>query len=488
VSTARHLRKLGWEAVIYGIAGTVGRFINVLLIPVYTRALSPDEYGLFGIALSLLALLTLVLGAMDNAASRWFFDSDDVEARQRVIASWFWFQMGVGTVAVLFCFVVARPVAATWLDSGSNARLVVLVACLAWVSILGKVLSLWFRWLRRPIAAACYSLVNTLTTGGLIALFVTVWHRGVRGAFEAQALAGLVLAAFAVAILRKWVSPTRFSRAKVGEMFRFTLPVFPATVAAWATSSADRLVMPLFLSKVEIGLYFLALQVASAVNLIDAAFQMAWGPFAMSISHEPDSARVYGRVFSLYGFLGSWLCTTVSVFAPLLLSVVSAPEYAAAASSVPFLAFFFLAIGMTNVVGIGSLVKKSARPIAVNIFIAAIASSALLFPLILLVGRNGAGLAKLIGMALAVVYMYWACQKLHWIPYRVRDVIASLALGWMVIGASSYFPSSGGWTSWGARLALCVAFVPLAFWLGLVHMTDVRNAVAWFGQRVRAEE
>jgi O-antigen/teichoic acid export membrane protein len=143
---------------------------------------------------------------------------------------------------------------------------------------------------------------------------------------------------------------------------------------------------------------------------------------------------------------------------------------------------------MTNVVGIGSLVKKSARPIAVNIFIAAIASSALLFPLILLVGRNGAGLAKLIGMALAVVYMYWACQKLHWIPYRVRDVIASLALGWMVIGASSYFPSSGGWTSWGARLALCVAFVPLAFWLGLVHMTDVRNAVAWFGQRVRAEE
>jgi O-antigen/teichoic acid export membrane protein len=425
---------------------------------------------------------------MDNAAGRWFFDSGDVEERRRVTASWFWFQMGAGTVVLLVSFVVARPVAATWLTAGSNAGLIILVAALALMSLLGKVLSYWFRWQRRAMAAVGYSLVSTLTTSGLIILFVTVWHRGVRGALEAQVLAGLVLSAVALAILREWVSPGRFSRAAVGEMFRFTLPVFPATVAAWATSSADRLVMPFFLNTVEIGLYFLAFQVASVVGLIDAAFQMAWGPFAMSILHEPGSPLVYSRVFSLYGFLGAWTCAGITLFAPFVLSIVSAPEYGAAATSVPFLAFFFFAVGMTNVVGIGSLVTKSARPIATNIVLAAIASTVLLFPLIPALGRNGAGLAKMMGMVLAVVYMYRACQKLYPVPYRVMDVVASVALAWVVIGAATFAPVSPAWSGWVVRSLLCLTFVPLAFWLGLVRPAQVWDGVRWLrdqAQRAR---
>lgn len=485
MSTGRHIRKLGGEAVVYGVAGTIGRFLNVLLIPVYTRALSPSEYGLFGIALSLLALITLILGAMDNAAGRWFFDSAEIRERQRVVASWFWFQMGVGAVCLLVCTLVARPVAATWLDSVSNARLVILVSCLAWVSVLGKVLGYWFRFLRRPVAAVCYSIASTLTTSILIIVFVSFWHRGVRGALEAQIISGVLFTVLAVGILRRWVSPGRFSRATLGEMFRFTLPIFPATIAAWVTSFSDRLIMPMFMNHVEIGLYFLAFQVASVVSMIDAAFQMAWGPFSLSILHEPGSSHVYARVFSLYGFLGAWICTGVTLFAPLILSIVAAPEYGAAASSVSPLVFFFFAVGMTNVVGIGSLVTKNARPIATNIFIAAITSTALLLLLIPVFGRNGAGIGKMIGMALAVVYMYRACQKLHWIQYRVMDVVASVTLAWVAIGTATLVPASAGLISWVVRVLLCTTFVPLAFWLGLVRPAHVRLAALWFKERAR---
>jgi O-antigen/teichoic acid export membrane protein len=483
VNTGRHIRTLGSEAVVYGIAGTIGRFINVLLIPIYTRALPPDEYGLFGIALSLLALLTLVLGAMDNAAGRWFFDSEQEDQRQRVVASWFWFQMGVGAVAMLICFVVARPIAATWLNSSSNADLVILVAGLAWVSILGKVLSNWFRWLRRPIAAVCYSLVSTLTTSGLIALFVAVRHRGVRGALEAQIMAGSLFFAVALVILKQWVSPRRIARVTISEMFRFTLPIFPATLAAWATANADRLVMPLYLSNAQVGLYFLAFQIASVVSLIDLAFQMAWSPFAMSILNDPGATAVYARMLSLYGFLGAWVCTGVALFAPIVLSIMSAPAYGAAASSVPFLAFFFFAIGLTNVVGIGALLTKRSAPIAKNIFISAIVSTVLLFPLVPLIGRNGAGLAKMIGMWLAVAYMYRACQKLYPIPYRVVDLVASVILSWTIIGAATFIPHSAGWTGLAIRALLCLTFVPLAFGLGLVRRNHVRLALLWIRKR-----
>ena len=44
-SVANQIKQLGGETFIYGIAGTISRFIGIFLVPLYTRVFSSTDYG-----------------------------------------------------------------------------------------------------------------------------------------------------------------------------------------------------------------------------------------------------------------------------------------------------------------------------------------------------------------------------------------------------------------------------------------------------------
>jgi O-antigen/teichoic acid export membrane protein len=478
-----YIRQLGSDTLVYGIAGTINRFLNILLIPVYTRFFSPSDYGALAITLSFHTLLTLILTSLDNAAARWFFDSDDLIYRKQVIASWFWFQILLGSVLLLFVALLAGPLAKYLFNSVSHINLILLAGLFAFFSIFGKVLSNWLRFLRKPWMMLQYSLFSSVGTIGIIIIFVAVCNYGVVGTFSAQVLAGIVIALVTVFILRTWVDPRRCSSSNFKEMLTFSLPVFPATLASWITTASDRSIMPFFMNSGEIGIYFLSFQVASIIGVFDAAFQMAWGPFAMSLIGNPDSKSIYSRVLSVYVFLGCWFCLVLSLMAPVILPIIATPEYNRAASCIPMLAFFFLAIGLGNVIGIGTTIVKDSRPIAINIYIGAGISTVILFALMPIMGKEGAAIAKMIGMLVAVGYIYFASQRRFFIPYKIRDMVFSFVFAWLLIGISQWLPL-GGWTAFFIRSTLCLLFIPLGFWLSIIKPHHVSQSIVFFKRKM----
>jgi O-antigen/teichoic acid export membrane protein len=71
VSVAKRVSQLGGETVIYGIAGTISRFIGIFLIPLYTRAFSPADYGQIAILTAFVTLLsTFIVLGLDSASGR----------------------------------------------------------------------------------------------------------------------------------------------------------------------------------------------------------------------------------------------------------------------------------------------------------------------------------------------------------------------------------------------------------------------------------
>ena len=106
----QQLRRLGRHSVIYGIGGLVSRVIAVLLLPLYTRYLTPDDYGQIETLLALTTVMGLVLRAgITSAFFRFYFDVDDDAGRLRVLRTSFWFTMGAGTLG-LALLALAEPV------------------------------------------------------------------------------------------------------------------------------------------------------------------------------------------------------------------------------------------------------------------------------------------------------------------------------------------------------------------------------------------
>jgi O-antigen/teichoic acid export membrane protein len=381
----------------------------------------------------------------------------------------------------LIVIALAVPIANLLLGPAvpDGAKLVSLAVLTVPLSTFSKVIGNWLRYQRRLWMATVYFTASSLLTIAFVVLFVLVLKRGVPGLFVGQILAASLTGAVAVTIMRKWLAPNGFSKSLTRDLLRFGLPLMPAAIASWVTASADRFILKGFVPTAEIGIYSIGASLATGMALITGAFTLAWGPFAYSILNEPDANRVYSTVFSVYSLLACAIATALALFAPLLLRIFTTPAYYGAASAVPWLAFAYVAMGATYIVGLGSTIVKKSGPVALSIFIGAGVNTALNFTLIPRLGKDGAAIATFAAYLSAVIYLYFASQRNHAIPYRPLAALACLGFSWLLIAVNAFVLPSTGWWPYALRLGMCLLFIPLAFGLRIVSPAQVRRALAW---------
>jgi O-antigen/teichoic acid export membrane protein len=486
MTIGKHIRQLGGETIVYGLSGAIARFISIFLVPLYTRAFSPDDYGQIAILSSFVGLVSafIVLG-LDSASGRWYYDTDSMERRKRVISSWFWCQLGFGSIVALVIILLSRPLTGFMLGPLLGAQALILATITIPLTTFRTVASNWMRYQRRAWMTTLFNVLTALATIALVVVFVLILHRGVPGLFAGQVLAGILTGIAAVVILKVWIAPRYISRPVLREMLVFGLPLIPAAVASWVTASADRFILKLYVPTAEIGIYAIGVSLASGVALITTGFQYAWGPFAYSILNQPEAGKVYSKVLTVYSLVGCFIATGVALFAPQLLHLFTTPKYYGAASTVSYLAFGYLAIGATYIVAIGAGAVKKSTPVAVSIFLGAGVNTALNFAIIPRLGKDGAAISTFVAYAIATVYLYFASQRLYPIPYRPRDALICLAFSWALIGLDHLFVPTWGLVAVAARSLMCLTFLPLAFSIGVLKPAHVRWLFAYASQRLR---
>ncbi|MBP6417721.1 MAG: oligosaccharide flippase family protein [Chitinophagaceae bacterium] len=101
------VKQLFNETFVYGLSSIFVRAINFLLLPFYTRILSPDDYGVLNIINTTFSIVWLLaVMALDSAAFVYFHDKPEGNLRKSIFASWFWSQFGVSVLfaSILFGF------------------------------------------------------------------------------------------------------------------------------------------------------------------------------------------------------------------------------------------------------------------------------------------------------------------------------------------------------------------------------------------------
>jgi O-antigen/teichoic acid export membrane protein len=170
-------------------------------------------------------------------------------------------------------------------------------------------------------------------------------------------------------------------------------------------------------------------RIAQLLLLAISAFALAWSPFALSISESPDAKRVYAKVLTFYVAVLSWLTLGLSLFAPLILTVVK-PDYARSYQVVAPLAYAYAVAGAYPIVAMGTALSKktihlSWATIAAGVF--TLALNAILVPLPYM-SLTGGAVATLCGNLMLVGLVYTVSQRLYPIPYEIRKVLTCAVL------------------------------------------------------------
>jgi O-antigen/teichoic acid export membrane protein len=419
-----------------------------------------------------------VVLAMDSAASRWYWDTDDTADRKHTLATWAWCQLVVASVVAVAIIVPADQLAQLIVgneDAGIYLRWSALTLPL---SVMGAVTINWLRMQRRPWATTAYGLVLSLVSIPLNVLLVVVFRWGLLGIYVAQVITAVAGTAVALWLLRGWVSPWQFRWERLRAMLRYALPLIPAGLAVWVIGFADRYFIQFFKDTAEVGLYQVGSSVATLVALGTGAFQLAWGPFAISIHKQEGAPQVYASALLAYAWSTSVISTALALFAPDAIRLFATTEYLAASSVVGLLAFRYVMGGLVYIAALGPGLAKNTRPIGIAVSVAAVLNILLNVLLVPSLGMTGSALAGLISQTTVPIYLFYRSQQLYPIPYRFRPAAGILVLGLSVTALGLVLDFANQWVGIAVKLGLVALFVPALFLLRIVTPSQVRRLLA----------
>jgi O-antigen/teichoic acid export membrane protein len=458
------LKELLRHSALYGLGNLVARLVSVALLPLYTRYLTPADYGLIETLVALAAVLTaLVAQAMKSAFFRFYFDSADDERRRRVILTAFWYVMGAATGVLVAGVVFAGTLSSLLFSTASHRDLVMAAFVGLWAAMNYEQMTSMFRVEKRASAYVVATLANLTVTVTATVLLVVVYEQGPLGVIVGN-FTGTLLVYAGLLVHRRGVLGFAFDRPLYRSMTRYGLPLVPSVVALWTTNFSDRFFLVKLADTEEVGLYSIGARLASAIVIALTAFRMGWPAFAYSIEDDREAKRTYSFVMTYVVFVTCWLSLALGALAPWILRVITTEPFYPAENVVAPLAFSVAAFGGYTVAVISVGRVRATRLNWTVTGVAALLNVALNLVLIPPFGRMGAAFATVAAFTLMFAGMVWRAQSVFPVPYQWRRVATAVvvAVGLTVVAKAADVPLA-------VALALVavypIALIPLGFYL-----------------------
>ncbi len=458
------LKRLGKHSLIYGLGGLVSRILAVLLLPLYTRFLTPSDYGKVETLIALTTVAGIVLRfGIHSAFFRFYFDSPDPAARRLVLRTSFWFTMAMATAGLVGGLLLAAPIADVLFGSPDSSELVMAAFVGLWAGMNYEQLTSLFRVEERSVAFVSASLVNILLTIGATLLLVVALDKGPIGVIVGNFIGTLLVYVVLIGYRREQLG-LQFDRGLLREMNRFGVPLIPTALFLWVTNFSDRIFLVRLADTTEVGLYSVGVRISSAMVLLLTAFRLAWPAFAYSIDDEREARRTYAYVLTYLVAFTTGVATALALLSPWIVDWIAAPAFAESSKVVGPLAFAAVAFGGYIVVAIGIGRAKRTQFNWVVTGAAAVVNIGLNLLLIPPYGMMGAAVATVAAYVTMFAGMVWWSQQVYPVPYQWRRVATAAAAG-LALVAVGKLAGAGLAVALPLAVAYPLALLPLGFYL-----------------------
>ncbi|MEM3433086.1 MAG: oligosaccharide flippase family protein [Candidatus Methanomethyliaceae archaeon] len=408
----------GW----YGTGMALRQVVAFLLLPIYTRYLSPASLGVLSV-LGMAQLFLMVIFTLGLTPALFRFGADPEVTKH--------FKQGniLGTTFIVLLvwngllgsvFLITAGCWANLLFGDPGLASIIRVLSLLLVSeslglgcFAGGVLRLKKR-------ASIYALLSVVQVAiQVIIAYITVarFGWGLWGAVLAMVVASVSVTLFALLLIFKELS-WRWAFLALGEMLRYSLALIPGLLAMGVLDVADRYILRLLLGLGPVGIYEAGYRIGKMVNFALAPFSAALPPLLYSLGVTEKSRSFLSRVSTYMLALSLGTATLISILAREITAVVAGPEYMSSWSVVPWIAFGTAAFHMTNVWTSGlQFVKKAGYISMVTIFFA-ILTIALLCLTVPILGISGAAFTTLVTFVGMAALMLVISLREYPVPYE----------------------------------------------------------------------
>jgi len=422
------LRTLFRDGTVYTIPTIFTRGLSLLLVPLYTRVLSPTDYGSLDLLMVFASIVNLTVALeVSQGLARYYSIESDVESKVDYASSAFWFTLFCYSIFAVFALVYSEGLAEVVI--GRKGVVTVFRIGILYVLINGifYFIQNQFRWESRSKRYATVSMLVTSTTASVAIFFVFVLRWALEGLLLGMLVGLMVGVVYGLWYLRDSFQ-FRFKSACLRTMLLFSAPLVPSGIAVFISAYIDRLMINHYLTTDAVGIYGIAFRLAGIVGLVMEGFQSALTPLVYAHYRDKKTPDHLARIFRF--FLSFALLTFISVtlFSNEILVLMTTSTYYSAASLTIFIVpAIFLSNMYIFAPGI-SIANKNHLILFINVFgaMAHIISNLILIPLY---GISGAAISAMLGYGLIFAIYMILSQKLYFVPHEwTRLLVATLLI------------------------------------------------------------
>ena len=478
------LKKLAQETVIYGLSSIVGKFLNWLLVPLYTFVLAQQsDYGIVTNLYAWTALLLVILTyGMETGFFR-FANRDDQKPNQVYTTALT--SVGVTSLVFAVCCVLFRQPIADGLGYGAHAEFIAMLAVVVAMDAFASIPFAYLRYRRKPMRFALLKLLFVVLNIALNLFFlvlcpkIMVWRPelvawfyrpdyGVGYVFVANILSTAIqtLCLLPAMLAEKF----DFSWRVLSQMLRYSLPLLVLGIVGIMNQTVDKILFPFLYTagdaQTELGIYGACFKIAMVMMMFTQAFRYAYEPFVFARHKDKNSVETYADIMKYYVIASLFILLGMIFFLDILKLIIS-PAYWSGLRVVPIVLFSYVFQGIFF--NLSLWYKLTDKTIFGTYFslIGCVITLAINVLCVPSMSYMASAWASFVCYLTIMVLSYVVGQRYLRVPYDLRAIGGYFALSCVLLGIYAlvvHYWCDVLWACYLCRVVLIVIYALVVYW------------------------
>ncbi len=447
LSVSKRLHVLAKDTVIYGLSAGLSKFLFIFLMPILTRLLTKEEYGLLD-ALNIMQmfLIPLIIFDFDQALSRYFYKNNSFLYKQKLISETFLMILILSLIFTLLSYIFSLKISHFYLGTTKySLHVFIQILTIPFIALI-RISTTVFRLNFSKFYFLLISLGSSATFLFLSCLLIIFYDQSVYIVLLTQLIVMSFFSLLGLFILRKYII-FKINIYNSIRMIKFAFPLTVSSLILFALSFFERLFITHYLGLSFLGLYAVASKLSNILKLANSGFISAWNPIAYSVFGAKAFSDTYQISFHLYIIIACILSLVIVFVSSIAINIIATSGYIDCLYLIPFLLFgniFFMAY---DIVSLGIKIEEKTY-----LFI----------------------ISQLISFLSFGIFVFFTIKHFQIISVAIGFLLSRLVLFLVINKLNNYFTN----VCFGISKSLFVIFI--SFMLSILQLYVFYNFEKWF--------
>ncbi|MBI5401895.1 MAG: oligosaccharide flippase family protein [Ignavibacteriae bacterium] len=474
------LKSLSKDTMIYGTSTIIGRFLNFLLVPIYTNIFLPGEFGIIANIYAYIAILNVFFTIGLESGFFKFASTLEAGSKKENFSHPFFGILFNSLVLSSILFLFSSDFAYLFQIDASRNVLIKYTAIILFFDAIVVVPFANLRLQRKPKLFAVIKISNIAVNVICNLIFLMIFRFGIESVFYSNLISSIFTFLLLIPIIFKNITFT-FNKQLFKELLRFSLPYIPAGISSNIIQVINRPILTALTNESTVGIFQANYKLGILMMLFVSMFEFAWRPFFLQNAKETNAKEIFSKVMTLFIIVASFIFLTLSLFIDNIAQYklpfkgyLIGKAYWGGLFIVPIilLSYFFYGIYINLMAGI--YIEKKTKYLPFITGIAAAINVLLNFILIPKMGMMGCALTTLFSYIAMVIGIYLVSQKYYFIKYEISKIISIFILLAVFYGA---YIMLGVYAFWYIKLMILVCFTVSIFIFRVIDIKSVKAVI-----------